>query len=151
MPGRDDVLVTTDWVAQHLSDPKVKLIEVDVDTTAYDEGHIEGAAGFNWTSQPQDQLRRDIASKADIERLLGAAGVNNDDTIVLFGDNNNWFAAYAFWLLRMYGHQNLKLMDGGRKKWLDEGRPTTKDAPKPAATSFKAKEPDLSPRPKREG
>ena len=148
--ARDDVLVTTDWVADHMNDPKVKLIEVDVDTTAYDEGHIDGAVGFNWTSQLQDQLRRDIASKADIEKLLSAAGVNNDDTIVLFGDNNNWFAAYAFWLLRMYGHQNLKLMDGGRKKWLDEGRPTAKEAPKPAATSYQAKDPDLSLRAKRE-
>jgi thiosulfate/3-mercaptopyruvate sulfurtransferase len=144
MPGREDVLVTTDWVAEHGKDANVKLIEVDVDTTAYDEGHIEGAVGFNWTSQLQDQVRRDIAGKADIERLLSAAGVSNDDTVVLFGDNNNWFAAYAFWLLRMYGHQNLKLMDGGRKKWLDENRPVTKDLPKPSATSYKAKDADLS-------
>jgi len=142
--ARDDVLVTTDWVAANLNDPKVKLIEVDVDTTAYDEGHIEGAVGFNWTSQLQDQVRRDIASKGDIEGLLSQAAVNNDDTVVLYGDNNNWFAAYAFWLLRMYGHQNLKLMDGGRKKWLDEGRPTTKDMPRPSATSYRAKDPDLS-------
>ncbi len=144
MAGRDDVLVTTEWVADHLNDPKVKLIEVDVDTTAYDEGHIEGAAGFNWTSQLQDQVRRDIATKEQIEGLLSAAGVSNDDTIILFGDNNNWFAAYAFWLLRMYGHQSLKLMDGGRKKWLDENRLTTKDVPKPKATSYKASGPDLS-------
>ncbi len=150
MPGREDVLVTTDWVAEHQNDPKVKLIEVDVDTTAYDEGHVEGAVGFNWTSQLQDQVRRDIATKAQVEQLLSQAGVNNDDTVVLFGDNNNWFAAYAFWLLRMYGHQDLKLMDGGRKKWLDEGRPTTKDVPKPAATSYKAKDPDLSLRAKRD-
>ena len=150
MPGRDEVLVTTDWVAQHLSDPKVKLIEVDVDTTAYDEGHIEGAAGFNWTSQLQDQVRRDIATKEQISQLLSEAGVGNSDTMILYGDNNNWFAAYAFWLLRMYGHQELKLMDGGRKKWLDESRPTTKDAPKLAKTSYQAKDPDLSLRAKRE-
>jgi thiosulfate/3-mercaptopyruvate sulfurtransferase len=150
MPGREDVLVTTDWVAQHLSDAKVKLIEVDVDTTAYDEGHIEGAAGFNWTSQLQDQVRRDIATKEQISQLMSDAGVSNGDTIVLYGDNNNWFAAYAFWLLRMYGHQDLKLMDGGRKKWLDEGRPTTKDAPKAAKGSYKAKDPDLSLRASRE-
>ncbi len=144
MAGRDDVLVSTEWVANNLSDSKVKLIEVDVDTTAYDEGHVEGAVGFNWTSQLQDQLRRDIASKGDIEKLLSEAGVSNDDTVVLYGDNNNWFAAYAFWLLRMYGHQSLKLMDGGRKKWLDEGRQTTKDVPKPSATSYQASGPDLS-------
>jgi thiosulfate/3-mercaptopyruvate sulfurtransferase len=150
MPAREDVLVTTDWVAQHLSDPKVKLIEVDVDTTQYDEGHIQGAAGFNWTSQLQDQVRRDIATKEQISQLLSEAGAGNGDTLVLYGDNNNWFAAYAFWLLRMYGHQELKLMDGGRKKWLDEGRPTTKDAPKLAKTSYQAKDPDLSLRAKRE-
>jgi thiosulfate/3-mercaptopyruvate sulfurtransferase len=144
MPGRNDVLVSTQWVADHLNDPKVKLIEVDVDTTQYDEGHAPGAAGFNWTSQLQDQLRRDIASKEQIETLLGAAGVNNGDTVILYGDNNNWFAAYAFWLLTMYGHKDLKLMDGGRKKWVDEGRPTSKDVPKPAKTSYKAKDADLN-------
>lgn len=144
MAGRDDVLVSTEWVANNLSDSKVKLIEVDVDTTAYDEGHVEGAVGFNWTSQLQDQLRRDIAGKGDIEKLLSEAGVSNDDTVVLYGDNNNWFAAYAFWLLRMYGHQSLKLMDGGRRKWVDEGRSTTKDVPKPTATSYQASGPDLS-------
>jgi len=144
MPGRDEVLVTTQWVADHLNNPKVKLLEVDVDTTQYDEGHVLGAAGLNWTSQLQDQVRRDIATKEQISQLLSQAGVSNDDTIILYGDNNNWFAAYAFWLLRMYGHQNLRLMDGGRKKWLDESRPTTKDAPKPAAASYKAKDPDFS-------
>ena len=144
MARRDEVLVSTDWVADHLNDPKVKLIEVDVDTTAYDEGHIEGAVGFNWTSQLQDQVRRDIATKEQIEQLLSQAGVNNDDTIVLYGDNNNWFAAYAFWLLEMYGHKDAKLMDGGRKKWVEEGKPTSKDVPKPASTSYKASGPDLS-------
>ncbi len=143
MPGRDDVLVSTQWVADHLNDPKVKLIEVDVDTTQYDEGHIQGAVGFNWTSQLQDQLRRDIAGQEQIEKLLGEAGVSNGDTIILYGDNNNWFAAYAFWLLTMYGHKNLRLMDGGRKKWVDEGRPTTKEAAKPAQASYRAKGPDL--------
>jgi len=142
--AREDVLVSTNWVAEHMNDDNVKLLEVDVDTTAYDEGHIEGAVGLNWTSQLQDQVRRDIATKDQIEDLLSNAGVNNDDTIVLYGDNNNWFAAYAFWLLRMYGHRNMKLMDGGRKKWLDENRATTTDAPSPAKTSYKAKDPDLS-------
>jgi thiosulfate/3-mercaptopyruvate sulfurtransferase len=144
MSGRDDVLVSTQWVADHMSDAKVKLIEVDVDTTQYDEGHIAGAIGFNWTSQLQDQLRRDIASKEQIEQLLGEAGVSNGDTVVLYGDNNNWFAAYAFWLLTMYGHKDLKLMDGGRKKWLDESRPTAKDDAKPAKAGYKASGPDLS-------
>ncbi len=150
MSGRDDVLVSTQWVADHLSDKKVKLIEVDVDTTQYDEGHIQGAVGFNWTSQLQDQVRRDIATKEQIEQLLSDAGVGNDDSVILYGDNNNWFAAYAFWLLTMYGHKDLNLMDGGRKKWLDEGRPTTKDTPRPAKTSYKAKNPDLGLRASRE-
>jgi thiosulfate/3-mercaptopyruvate sulfurtransferase len=139
-----DVLVTTDWVAQHGSDPGIKLVEVDVDTNAYGEGHVAGAVGFNWTSQLQDQLQRDIISKADLETLLSDAGIGNSDTIILYGDNNNWFAAYAYWVLEMYGHPNLKLMDGGRKKWLDEGKPVTKDAPRAGKSSYKASEPNLS-------
>ena len=142
MPAAD-VLVSTQWVADHLNDAKVKLLEVDVDTDAYGEGHPAGAVGWNWTSQLQDQLRRDIITKPDLEKLLGASGVANDDTVVLYGDNNNWFAAYAFWVLEMYGHRDLKLVDGGRKKWLDEKRPTTKDAPSPAATIYKASDANL--------
>ncbi|HXK34644.1 MAG TPA: sulfurtransferase [Dehalococcoidia bacterium] len=145
-----DVLVSTDWVAQNLDNPKVKLVEVDVDTAAYDEGHIPGAVGFNWTSQLQDQVRRDIITREGLEQLLSEAGISNDDTIVLYGDNNNWFAAYAFWLLEMYGHQDLKLMDGGRKKWLDENRPLTKDLPKPQKTAYKAKEPNTALRARRD-
>ena len=133
-----DVLVTTDWVAQNLTNPKVKLVEVDVDTTAYDEGHAPGAAAFNWTSQLQDQVRRDIITKEGLEELLGNAGISNDDAVVLYGDNNNWFAAYGFWLLEMYGHNDVKLMDGGRKKWVEENRPLTKDVPAPKKTSYKA-------------
>ena len=140
----EDVLVSTQWVAEHGNDPGIKLVEVDVDTNAYDEGHIAGAAGFNWTSQLQDQVRRDIISKANLETLLSEAGVSNGDTIVLYGDNNNWFAAYAYWVLEMYGHGSLKLMDGGRKKWLDENRPTTKDGSSPAKTAYKASEPNLA-------
>ncbi len=140
----EDVLVSTQWVAEHGSDPGVKLVEVDVDTNAYDEGHIAGAIGFNWTSQLQDQTRRDIISKSDLEKLLGGAGIAKSDTIVLYGDNNNWFAAYAFWVLEMYGHQSLKLMDGGRKKWLDENRPVTKDVPSPTATTYTASEANVS-------
>jgi len=145
-----DVLVTTAWVAENLNNPKVKLVEVDVDTTAYDEGHAPGAAGFNWTSQLQDQVRRDIITKERLEQLLGDAGIGNDDTIVLYGDNNNWFAAYAFWLLEMYRHKDLKLMDGGRKKWIDESRPLTKDTPKPAKASYKAQAPNATLRAKRD-
>ncbi len=149
MPGQD-VLVSTQWVADNMNDPKVKLIEVDVDTNAYGEGHPRGAVGWNWTSQLQDQVRRDIITKTELEKLLIQSGVSNDDTVVLYGDNNNWFAAYAFWLLEMYRHRNLKLMDGGRKKWLDENRPTTKDAPSPAATQYRVGEADQAPRAKRD-
>jgi len=145
-----DVLVTTDWVAENLNNPKVKLIEVDVDTTAYDEDHIAGAAGFNWTSQLQDQVRRDIISPEGLSELMSNAGVSNGDTIVLYGDNNNWFAAYAFWLLEMHGHKDVKLMDGGRKKWAAENRPLTKDAPKSQKGNYKAQQPDQKLRAKRD-
>jgi thiosulfate/3-mercaptopyruvate sulfurtransferase len=146
----EDVLVSTQWVADHLNDANVKLVEVDVDTNAYSEGHAPGATGFNWTSQLQDQVRRDIITKAELEKLLSEAGIKNDDTIVLYGDNNNWFAAYAFWVLEMYGHRNLKLMDGGRKKWLEENRPQTKDAPPAQPSSYKAQEPNQELRAKRD-
>jgi thiosulfate/3-mercaptopyruvate sulfurtransferase len=146
----NDVLVSTSWVAENLNNPKVKLVEVDVDTTQYEEGHAPGAVGFNWTSQLQDQTRRDIISKEQLEQLLSNAGISNEDTIVLYGDNNNWFAAYAFWLLEMYGHKDLKLMDGGRKKWVDENRPTTKDVPSPQKTNYKAQEPNKALRAKRD-
>jgi thiosulfate/3-mercaptopyruvate sulfurtransferase len=145
-----DVLVSTQWVADHLSDPNVRLVEVDVDTNAYSEGHSSGARGWNWTSQLQDQVRRDVISRESLEQLLSESGISNDDTIVLYGDNNNWFAAYAFWVLEMYGHRNLKLMDGGRKKWLDENRPTTKDEPAVTKTSYRAQEPNAKMRAKRE-
>src|SRR3972149_9262988 len=111
-----DVLVSTDWVAQHLDDPKVKLVEVDVDTEAYDQGHIKGAVGWNWTTQLNDVVQRDILSQADFERLMSASGVNPGDMLVLYGDNNNWFAAFAFWQAKLNGHKDVRLMDGGRKK-----------------------------------
>jgi thiosulfate/3-mercaptopyruvate sulfurtransferase len=139
-----EVLVDTNWVAGHLNDPKVKLIEVDVDTTAYEQGHAPGAIGWNWTTQTQDQVRRDIIDKGQLESLMRQSGVSNDDTIVLYGDNNNWFAAYAFWLLKMYGHQDVRLMNGGRKKWLDEGRPTSTEVPTPQPSNYTAKDVDLS-------
>jgi thiosulfate/3-mercaptopyruvate sulfurtransferase len=149
MPA-SDVLVSTDWVANHLNEPNTKLVEVDVDTNAYSEGHVPGAIGWNWTSQLQDQVRRDIITKGELEKLLSQSGISNDDTIILFGDNNNWFAAYAFWLLEMYGHRNLRLMDGGRKKWLDENRQTTKDMPPTTPTTYRAGEPNQALRAKRE-
>ena len=146
----EDVLVSTQWVADHANDPKIKLVEVDVDTNAYGEGHIAGASGWNWTSQLQDQVRRDIITQSELEKLLSASGINNDDTIILYGDNNNWFAAYAFWVLQMYGHKNLKLMDGGRKKWLDENRPVTTDTASITPSSYKAGSPNQELRAKRD-
>ncbi|MFN7161585.1 MAG: sulfurtransferase, partial [Fimbriimonadales bacterium] len=119
------VLVSTDWVQAHLGDPSIRLIEVDVDTTAYEQGHIPGAIGLNWQTQLQDPVRRDIPSQAQLEATLGALGVSHTDTIVLYGDNNNWFAAFAFWVLKLYGHEDVRMMAGGRKKWLAEGRPIT--------------------------
>jgi thiosulfate/3-mercaptopyruvate sulfurtransferase len=136
-------LVSTDWAAEHLNDPKVRLIEVDVDTTAYDQGHIAGAVGVNWSTQLTDQIRRDIPSKEAWERLLSQAGVSPDTKLVFYGDNNNWFAAYAYWVAKMYGHQDVTLMNGGRKKWEQEGRPLTTDKPQVQAASYKAK--DLDP------
>jgi rhodanese-related sulfurtransferase len=115
-----EVLVSTDWVAQNLNSPNLRLVEVDVDTSAYDQGHIPGAVGWNWQTQLQDNIRRDLIDKSALENLLGASGISNDTTILLYGDNNNWFAAYAFWLFKIYGHKDVKLMNGGRVKWLNE-------------------------------
>jgi thiosulfate/3-mercaptopyruvate sulfurtransferase len=139
-----EVLVTTDWVAQHLNDPKVRLVEVDVDTSQYDQGHIQNAVGWNWQSQLCDNVRRDILAKPEMEKLLGASGIGNDATVVLYGDNNNWFAAYALWQLKYWGHGDARLMNGGRKKWLEEKRPVTTDAPKITPATYKAKDPDKS-------
>ena len=137
-------LVSTDWVAEHGSDANVRLIEVDVDTAAYEQGHIAGAVGWNWQSQLQQSVRRDVVSKAEMEELLGNAGVSSDTTIVLYGDNNNWFAAWAFWQIKYYGHNSVQLMNGGRAKWLAEGRSLTTDVPSPAATTYTASDPDES-------
>jgi thiosulfate/3-mercaptopyruvate sulfurtransferase len=132
-----EALVSTQWVADNLD--KVRLIEVDVDTTQYESGHIPGAVAFNWQTQLQDQVARDILSKEDFASLLGQAGVGNDTQVVLYGDNNNWFAAYAFWQFKYYGHENVSLMNGGRKKWLDEGRPLSTEVPKYAPVSYTVK------------
>ena len=137
-------LVSTEWVADHGSDAGVRLVEVDVDTSAYDQGHIEGAVGWDWTDQLQDTLSRDIISKSDMEELLGGSGIGNDTTVILYGDNNNWFAAWAFWQMRLYGHESVKLMDGGRAKWEAEGRPLTTDVVSHESVRYVAAEPDNS-------
>jgi len=135
-------LVSTQWVADHLNDPNVRLIEVDVDTAAYGQGHVQGAVGVNWTTQLGDPIRRDIPSKEAWSKLLSDAGVSNDTRIIFYGDNNNWFAAFAYWVSKIYGHQNAALMNGGRKKWELENRPLTTDEPRPQKTSYSAREPD---------
>src|SRR5213082_557583 len=115
-----EVLVSTDWVKENLDKPGIKLVEIDVDTKAYDAGHVPGAVGFNWQTQLQDQVRRDIIGKEEFEKLVGGAGISPNDTVVVYGDNNNWFAAYGFWLFKLYGHKDVRLMNGGRVKWLNE-------------------------------
>ena len=139
-----ETLVDTAWVAQHGRDPNVRLVEVDVDTGSYDSGHIPGAVAWNWTSQLCDTVRRDVIPKADFEKLMSESGIGNDTTVVLYGDNNNWFAAWALWQLKLYGHKDVRLMDGGRKKWLAEGRELTTDKPGHPAASYKAKDADNS-------
>jgi thiosulfate/3-mercaptopyruvate sulfurtransferase len=115
-----EVLVSTDWVKQNLGKPTVKVVEIDVDTKAYDAGHVPGAVGFNWQTQLQDQVSRDIIGREQFEKLVGGAGISPQDTVILYGDNNNWFAAYGFWLFKIHGHKDVRLMDGGRQKWLNE-------------------------------
>lgn len=137
--ARRDSLVSTQWVAENLSNPKVRVIEVDVDSAAYETGHIPGAVGWNWKTDLETDVVRDIADPSGVERLLSEAGVQDGTTIVLYGDNNNWFAAYALWLLEYYGISNVKLMNGGRKKWLEEGRPLTTEAPRHPRTAFKVR------------
>ncbi len=137
-------LVSTEWVANHGDDPNVRLAEVDVDTSAYEQGHIADAVGWNWQSQLQQPVRRDLASKGEIEQLLGASGIGNETTVILYGDNNNWFAAWAFWQLKYYGHRDVRIMNGGRAKWEAEGRPFTTVVPSPATTSYTASEGDQS-------
>jgi thiosulfate/3-mercaptopyruvate sulfurtransferase len=145
-----EVLVTTEWVAQHWNDPDARLVEVDVDTTAYDQGHIPGAVGWNWQTQLQDNIRRDLIDKAALEKLLGQSGISSDTTILLYGDNNNWFAAYAFWQLKYYGHKDVRLINGGRKKWIEEKRSLTTDATRVVPTAYRATGPDESIRARKE-
>ncbi len=142
--SRNEVLVDSQWALAHLDDPKVVFVEVDEDADAYAINHIRGAVGLNWRVDLQDGLRRDVISKSGLEKLLSEKGISNDDTIVLYGGNNNWFAAYAYWYLKLYGHQDVRLLDGGRKKWELDGLELVSDATVRSATTYVAKEQDRS-------
>ena len=137
-----EVLVDTQWVTDHIKDNKVRVFEVSVDPAAFDQGHIPGAVALNWFHDLEERPHREIASKTTAERLLGSAGVTWDTTIVAYGDNNNWFAAYAYWLFKLYGHRDVRIMNGGRKKWMDEGRPMTKETASYARVTYEAREPN---------
>jgi thiosulfate/3-mercaptopyruvate sulfurtransferase len=142
--SRNDVLVTADWAQENIGAPGLVFVEVDEDTSAYDGGHIEGAVKLDWKKDLQDPVRRDFVDKAGFEALLSSRGIANDDTVILYGGNNNWFAAYAYWYFKLYGHRDVKLIDGGRKKWELDGRPLSKDTVERPATQYQASEPDLS-------
>jgi thiosulfate/3-mercaptopyruvate sulfurtransferase len=139
-----NVLVDADWAADHIDDPDVRFVEVDVDTSAYDEGHVPGAVAWNWTSQLSDGLRRDIIGRGELEQLLSDSGIGDGTAIVLYGDNNNWFAAWAYWQLRLFGVENVRILDGGRKLWLAQGRPTSTDVPTYSPTGIKLRNADFS-------
>ncbi len=139
-----EVLVSTAWVAEHGGDPGLRLVEVDVDTTSYDQAHIPGALGWDWQAELCDTVRRDIMPKASFERLMGRAGIGNDTTVILYGDNHNWFAAWALWQLKIYGHQDVRLMNGGRQKWIEEGQQLSTERPRITRTTYLAQGPDFS-------
>ena len=142
--SRSDVLVDADWVEAHLGDPGVVLVEVDEDTSAYDKGHIANAVKIDWRKDLQDPVRRDFVDRHGFEELLSARGISNDDLVILYGGNNNWFAAYAYWYFRLYGHANVKLLDGGRKKWELDSRDLVTEVPARARTSYQAKDQNAS-------
>jgi thiosulfate/3-mercaptopyruvate sulfurtransferase len=142
--SRSDVLVDAEWVEAHNGDPGLVLVEVDEDTSAFAKGHIRNAVKIDWKADLQDPVRRDFVDKAGFEALLSERGISNDDTVILYGGNNNWFAAYAYWYFKLYGHQNVKLLDGGRKKWELDSRELVTDVPKREATSYTAQEQDSS-------
>ncbi|MFF0546172.1 sulfurtransferase [Nocardia thailandica] len=142
--ARSDVLVSVDWAEENLNAPGVVFVEVDEDTSAYEGGHIEGAVRLDWKTDLQDQVRRDFVNQEQFSALLSERGIANDDTVVLYGGNNNWFAAYAYWYFKLYGHNDVKLLDGGRKKWELDGRPLSRDAVSRPATQYKAAAPDNS-------
>jgi thiosulfate/3-mercaptopyruvate sulfurtransferase len=141
--SRSDVLVDAEWVEQHLDDPKVAVVEVDEDTSAYEKNHIRNAIRIDWKQDLQDQVRRDFVNKEQFEALLSSRGIGNDTTVVLYGGNNNWFAAYAYWYFKLYGHQDVKLLDGGRKKWELDSRDLVEAVPTRSATTYTAQEQDL--------
>src|SRR5262245_44033786 len=138
------VLVTTGWLAEHLADPGLVVAEVDEDPDLYDEGHIPGAIKLHWRDDLQDPVKRDLVDKATFERLLGDRGVANDTALILYGDKNNWFAAYAYWYVSTYGHEDVRILDGGRQKWIDEGRPMTTDSPAITPAQYTAEDRDES-------
>ncbi len=140
----EQVLVSTDWAVKNLKAPNIRFVEVDVDTKAYSEGHIPGAIGWDWGTQLCDTVRRDIIPKDKFEQLMSNSGIGNNTTVILYGDNNNWFAAWAFWQLKIYGHNDVRLMNGGRKKWIAEGRELVKEVPSYPKDSYRAKNPDYS-------
>ncbi|MDQ6648546.1 MAG: sulfurtransferase [Actinomycetota bacterium] len=142
--SRTDVLVDAEWAQSHLDDSSVVFVEVDEDVSAYDKGHLKNAVRLDWQSELQDPVRRDFVDKAGFEKLLSEKGIGNDDTVVLYGGNNNWFAAYAYWYFKLYGHENVKLLDGGRKKWELDSRELTTDATDRKPTTYTAKEQDRS-------
>jgi thiosulfate/3-mercaptopyruvate sulfurtransferase len=142
--SRSESLVSADWAEQNLNTPGVVLVEVDEDTSAYDGGHILGAVRIDWKTELQDSVIRDFVNKEQFEQLLSGKGISNDDTVVLYGGNNNWFAAYAYWYFKLYGHDDVKLLDGGRKKWELDGRDLSKDEVSRPATTYAAKEQDLT-------
>jgi thiosulfate/3-mercaptopyruvate sulfurtransferase len=139
-----DVLVSTDWVAQNLNDTAIRIVEVDVDTAAYDQGHVPNAIAWNWTTELCDTLVRDIIPPAKFEALMAKSGISNDTTVILYGDNNNWFAAWALWQMKVYGHKDVRIMNGGRKKWLAEGRELANQTPAIPSASYRAGAADLS-------
>jgi thiosulfate/3-mercaptopyruvate sulfurtransferase len=140
----NEVLVTTDWLAEHLNDDNIVVAEVDEEPDLYEEGHIPRAAKLHWREDLEDPIERDLVEKEAFEQLMGRLGISNDTTLVLYGDKNNWFAAYAYWYLKIYGHQDARILDGGRQKWIDEGREFTTDVPSPAGASYSAQERDES-------
>src|SRR5215207_3096914 len=145
-----DVLVTTEWLAEHLGDDNVVVAEVDENPDLYDEGHISGAIKLHWRDDLQDPVERDLVEKDAFERLMGSRGIDNDTAVVLYGDKNNWFAAYAYWYLKIYGHRDVRILDGGRQKWLDEGRELTTDVPRVSPATYRAQERDENIRARRD-
>jgi thiosulfate/3-mercaptopyruvate sulfurtransferase len=137
--SRAKVLVDAEWAQAHLDDPKVVFVEVDEDVSAYDKDHIRGAVRVDWTDDLQDKVKRDFIDQAGFEKLMSSKGISNDDTVVLYGGNNNWFASYAYWYFKLYGHEDVRLLDGGRKKWELESRPLTSEVPNRPETSYQAK------------